>query len=183
MKNEDVEVVKRTLARIIPPRPEGTSEMVLQRYAKTLYAANKEFGDIFFDRLFETAPETRALFKNDIEETKQKFGNMLTLLTRSMNRLHDTLNTMQELGVTHMKAGVKIEHYQPFMAALLWTLRQRLGEEDFNEHVAKAWVAVLSRIAGIMVNAAYPEARGISQAEATAESQAEATANNPASEH
>ncbi len=51
---------------------------------------------------------------------------------------------------------------------MLWALREKLGEEDFNEHVAKAWVAVLSRIAGIMVNAAYPEARGISQAEATA---------------
>ncbi len=162
MNNEDVEIVKRTLARIIPPRPEGNSELVLQRYAKTLYEANKALGDIFFARLFETAPHTRELFKGDIEEQKQKFGNMLALLTRSMNRLHDTLNTMQELGVTHMKAGVKITDYQPFLSALLWALREKLGEEDFNEIVAKAWVAVLSRIAGIMVNAAYPEARGIS---------------------
>lgn len=162
MRNEDVEIVKRTLARIIPPRPEGNSELVLQRYQKALYDANKAFADIFYARLFETAPEVVELFKADtLEEQKQKFGNMVTLLTRSMNRLHDTLNTMQELGVTHMKLGVKIEHYQPFVAALLWALRQRLGEEDFNENVAKAWIAVMSRICGIMVNAAYPEARGV----------------------
>lgn len=163
MRNEDVEIVKRTLARIIPPRPEGNSELVLQRYQKALYDANKSLGDVFFARLFETAPDTRELFKGDLEEQKQKFINMLALLTRSMNRLHDTLNTMQELGVTHMKAGVKLEHYQPFLAALLWSLREKLGEEDFNENVAKAWIAVLSRIAGIMVNAAYPEARGVSK--------------------
>ncbi|MHB8885843.1 MAG: globin domain-containing protein [Methylovirgula sp.] len=168
MKNEDIEIVKRTLARIIPPRPEGNSELILQRYAKTLSEANKSLGELFYGRLFEIAPETRELFKGTLDEQYQKFGNMLALLTRSMNRLHDTLNTMQELGCTHMKAGVKMTDYQPFLAALLWALRQKLGEEDFNENVAKAWVAVLSRIAGIMVNAAYPEARGITQAEATA---------------
>jgi len=162
MRNEDVEIVKRTLARIIPPRPEGNSELVLQRYQKALYEANKALADIFYARLFETAPHTLELFKGDMEQQKQKFVNMVALLTRSMNRLHDTLNTMQELGVSHMKAGVKITDYQPFLSAFLWALRQRLGEEDFNENVAKAWVAVLSRIAGIMVNAAYPEARGIS---------------------
>lgn len=162
MRNEDVEIVKRTLARIIPPRPEGNSELVLQRYEKALFEANKGLADIFYARLFDTAPETRELFKGDLEQQKQKFVNMLALLTRSMNRLHDTLNTMQELGVTHMKLGVKIADYQPFLSALLWALRERLGEEDFNDVVAKAWIAVLSRIAGIMVNAAYPEARGIS---------------------
>lgn len=162
MKNEDVEIVKRTLARIIPPRPEGNSELILQRYQKALFEANKALADTFYERLFETAPETRELFKGDLEEHKQKFVNMLALLTRSMNRLHDTLNTMQELGVSHMKLGVKITDYQPFLSALLWSLRERLGEEDFNDVVAKAWIAVLSRIAGIMVNAAYPEARGIS---------------------
>jgi hemoglobin-like flavoprotein len=163
MRNEDVEIVKRTLARIIPPRPEGNSELILQRYQKALYEANKSLGDLFYARLFEQAPHLRELFKGSMDEQNQKFINMLALLTRSMNRLHDTLNTMQELGVTHMKAGVKMEDYQVFFSTLLWALREKLGEEDFNENVAKAWVAVLSRIAGIMVNAAYPEARGISQ--------------------
>lgn len=179
MKNEDVEIVKRTLARIIPPRPEGNSELILQRYTKALYEANKVLGDLFYARLFEIAPETRELFKGDMEAQNQKFVNMLVLLTRSMNRLHDTLNTMQELGVIHMKAGVKITDYQPFLSALLWALREKLGEEDFNDVVAKAWIAVLSRIAGIMVNAAYPEARGITQAEATANNAAEAGQEPP----
>ena len=128
MKNEDVEIVKRTLARIIPPRPEGNSELILQRYTKALYEANKVLGDLFYARLFEIAPETRELFKGDMEAQNQKFVNMLVLLTRSMNRLHDTLNTMQELGVIHMKAGVKITDYQPFLSALLWALREKLGE-------------------------------------------------------
>jgi hemoglobin-like flavoprotein len=159
MTNEQVEIVKRTLARVIPPRPEGTSEMILQRYAKLLHEANKSLADVMYDRLFEIDPNARELFTGDMEETKQKMMNMLQLLTRSMNRLHDTLNTMQELGCTHMKKGVKIEHYQPFLMALMYAVRQKLGDENFNEVVAEAWVAVLSRIAGIMVNAAYPEAR------------------------
>lgn len=159
MTNEQVEIVKRTLARLIPPRPEGASEMILQRYEKAKFEANKAFADVFYERLFEIAPETRAFFKNDFEKQKQNLMNMPALLIRSMNRLHDTLNTMQELGVTHMKLGIGIVHYQPFVQALLWTLRRQFGDEIFNEDVAKAWVAVMSRIAGIMCNAAYPEAR------------------------
>ncbi|HYP56653.1 MAG TPA: globin domain-containing protein [Beijerinckia sp.] len=160
MTNEQVEIVKRTIVRLLPPRPEGNSEMIIQRYEKQKKEANKAFGDVFYARLFEIAPETKELFK-DLEGTKQKFGDMLPLLTRSMNRLHDTLNTMQELGVTHWKAGVKLEHYQPFVKALLWTFHTQLGDEIFNGQVAEAFVAVISRICGIMCNAAYPEARGL----------------------
>jgi hemoglobin-like flavoprotein len=164
MTNEQVEIVKRTIVRVFPPRPEGSSEMIIQRYEKAKTDAAKAFGEVFFPRLFETAPELKELFK-DPDKTVLKFAEMLPLFFRSMNRLHDTLNTMQELGVSHMKAGVKLEHYQPFLSALLWTLRKMMGEEIFNEDVAKAYVAVLSRICGIMCNAAYPEARGISDGE------------------
>jgi hemoglobin-like flavoprotein len=160
MNNEQVEIVKRTIIRLLPPRPEGNSELVLQRYEKTKYAAYKAFGDVFYENLFKIAPETQELFTGDIEQQKQHLCAMLAMLTRSMNRLHDTLNTMQELGVTHMKKGVKAEHYQPFVKALLVTLHQMLGDEDFNSIVAEAWVAVFARIAGTMVNAAYPELRG-----------------------
>lgn len=167
MTNEQVEIVKRTIVRIFPPRPEGSSEMIIQRYEKAKFAAAQAFGEVFYARLFETAPEMKELFK-DPDKTVQKFADMLPLLFRSMNRLHDTINTMQELGVTHWKAGVKIEHYQPFLTALLWTFRQQMGDEIFNEDVAKAYVAVLSRICGIMCNAAYPELRGIEDPDAAA---------------
>ncbi|ACB93743.1 globin domain-containing protein [Beijerinckia indica] len=160
MNNEQVEIVKRTIIRLLPPRPEGNSEIIIQRYEKQKRDANQAFGDVFYPKLFELAPDTQELFK-DLEGTKQKFPDMLTLLVRSMNRLHDTLNTMQELGVTHMKLGVKVEHYQPFVKALLWTFHKQLGDEVFNGHVAEAFVAVLSRICGIMCNSAYPQIRGL----------------------
>ncbi len=160
MTNEQVEIVKRTMVRIFPPRPEGSSEIIIQRYEKAKFEASKAFGDVFFPRLFEVVPELKDVF-TDPSASAQQLGETLPLLFRSMNRLHDTLNTMQELGVTYMKAGLKLEHYQPFVSSLLWTFRERLGDEVFNEDVAKAYVAVLSRICGIMCNAAYPEARGI----------------------
>jgi len=160
MTNEQVEIVKRTMVRIFPPRPEGSSEIIIQRYEKAKFESSKAFGDVFFPRLFEMAPELKDVF-TDPATMAQQLGETLPLLFRSMNRLHDTLNTMQELGCTYMKAGLKIEHYQPFGASLLWTFRQMLGEEVFNEDVAKAYIGVLSRIFGIMCNAAYPAARGI----------------------
>lgn len=162
MTNEQVEIVKRTMVRIFPPRPEGSSEIIIQRYEKAKFEASKKFGDVFFPLLFERAPELEAVFP-DPAAAAQQLGESLPLFFRSMNRLHDTLNTMQELGVTYMKAGLKLEHYQPFVGSLLRTFYQILGDEVFNEEVAKAYVAVLSRIVGIMCNAAYPEARGIGE--------------------
>jgi hemoglobin-like flavoprotein len=183
MTNEQVEIVKRTFARIVPQRPEGTSEMVLQRYAKILHEANKKFADPFYERFFEKCPEAKELFKNDLEETKQKFMNQLSIYLRSMNRLHDTLNSMQYAGCDHMKVGVKIEHYQPFLSAFLYTLKDVLGEEDFNELVAQAWIAVLSRICGIMANAAYPEERNKAAAELAAKEEAAAAAARQQQSH
>jgi hemoglobin-like flavoprotein len=176
MTNEQVEIVKRTFARLIPPRPEGNSEMVLQRYAKLLHDANKKFADPFYEKFFQLCPDAQELFKNNLDETKQKFMVQLAIYTRSMNRLHDTLNSMQYSGCDHMKAGVKIEHYQPFVQAFLYTLRDQLGEEDFNDLVAQAWIAVLSRICGIMANAAYPDERNKAAAEEAAREEAEAAA-------
>lgn len=176
MTNEQVEIVKRTFARVIPQRPEGTSEMILQRYAKILHEANKKFADPFYERFFQTCPEAKELFKNDIEETKQKFMNQISIYLRSMNRLHDTLNSMQYAGCDHMKVGVKIEHYQPFVQSFLYTLKDVLGEEDFNDLVAQAWIAVLSRICGIMANAAYPDARNKAAEEEAAREEAAAAA-------
>jgi hemoglobin-like flavoprotein len=161
MTNEQVEVVKRTMVRIFPPRPEGSSEMIIQRYQKSKFEASKAFGEIFFPALFERTPDLKEVFP-DPDKSAQTIGETLPMLFRSMNRLHDTLNTMQELGVTLMKKGFKLEHYQPFIATMLLTFRKMLGDEVFNEDVAKAYVAVLARIAGIMCNSAYPEARGIS---------------------
>lgn len=160
MTNEQVDIVKRTMVRIFPPRPEGSSEIIIQRYEKAKFESSKAFGDVFFPRLFEQVPELKDVF-TDPAAAAQQLGETLPLFFRSMNRLHDTINSMQELGVTYMKAGVKLEHYQPIVAALLWTFREKLSDEVFNEDVAKAYVAVLSRIVGIMCNAAYPQARGI----------------------
>jgi len=58
MTNEQVEIVKRTIIRLIPPRPEGTSEMVLQRFEKQKFEAYKKFGDAFYEHLWEIAPDT-----------------------------------------------------------------------------------------------------------------------------
>jgi hemoglobin-like flavoprotein len=176
MTNEQVEIVKRTMVRIFPPRPEGSSEIIIQRYEKAKFEASKAFGEIFFPRLFDAAPELKEVF-TDPAAMAQQLGESLPLFFRSMNRLHDTINTMQELGVTFMKAGMKLDHYQQFVSSLLWAFREKLGDEVFNEDVAKAYVAVLSRIFGIMCNAAYPEARGIVAAPAgeSAAPQASAT--------
>jgi hemoglobin-like flavoprotein len=162
MTNEQVEIVKRTMVRIFPPRPEGSSEIIIQRYEKAKFEASKTFGEVFFPLLFEKAPELKEVFP-DPAAAAQQIGESLPLFFRSMNRLHDTLNSMQELGVSYMKAGLKLEHYQPFVGSLLRTFHKILGDEVFNEDVAMAYVAVLSRIVGIMCNAAYPEARGISE--------------------
>jgi hemoglobin-like flavoprotein len=165
MTNEQVEIVKRTFSRLVP-----------QRYAKILSEANKKFADPFYARFFEKCPEAEALFVNNLDETKQKFMNQISVYLRSMNRLHDTLNSMQYAGCDHMKAGVKIEHYQPFLSAFLYTMKEQLGDEDFNDLVAQAWIAVLSRICGIMANAAYPDERNKAAAELAAKEEAAAAA-------
>lgn len=108
--------------------------------------------DLFYDRLFEIAPETRKLFPQDMAEQKKKLMVMLATAVTNLHQLDTILPAVKALGQRHKGYGVTAEQYAPVGAALLWTLEKGLGA-DFTPETKEAWTAAYTALAGVMTNA------------------------------
>lgn len=108
--------------------------------------------DLFYNRLFEIAPETRPLFPQDLTEQKGKLMSMLGTAVTNLHKLDTILPAVKDLGQRHKGYGVTAAHYAPVGAALLWTLEKGLGP-DFTPEVKAAWTETYTALAGVMTGA------------------------------
>lgn len=113
--------------------------------------------DIFYQRLFEMAPEVKPLFKGDLKEQGRKLMATISVVVNSLDRLEQVLPAVKDLAVRHVGYGVRNEHYDVVGAALIWALTTGLGERFTEAHKA-AWTETYAALAGVM-RAAVSEAR------------------------
>jgi hemoglobin-like flavoprotein len=109
---------------------------------------------LFYGRLFEIAPETRALFKIDIREQAKKLMETLRTTVDALDRFEELLPVLADLGRSHFTHGVQPYQYEKLRAALLWAFGQALGHE-FDREIRAAWDQLLSSISAIMLTGGY----------------------------
>ena len=126
-------------------------ELVQRRFQKVVPIAGTA-ADLFYDRLFEIAPEMRSLFPDDISEQKRKLMAMLSTAVANLHKLDTILPAVKDLGQRHKGYGVMVVHYAPVGAALLWTLEKGLGS-DFTPDVKAAWTATYNALSSVMTGA------------------------------
>ena len=109
-------------------------------------------GPMFYNRLFEIAPEVKPLFgRTTIPEQSKKLLAMLTYVIRKLDRLEDILDEVAMLAKRHVKYGVEAKHFDAVGAALLWTLEKGLGEH-WNEEVKTAWITCYTLLSSAMIS-------------------------------
>ncbi|MBV8510349.1 MAG: hemin receptor, partial [Xanthobacteraceae bacterium] len=84
---------------------------------------------LFYDRLFEIAPDVKVLFRNDMTEQGRKLMKTLTVVVNGLGNLQTILPAASALAKNHVAYGVKPSHYTPVGEALLWTLQRGLGPD------------------------------------------------------
>lgn len=126
-------------------------ELVQTSFKKVVPIAGTA-ADLFYGRLFEIAPEVRAMFPEDMKEQQIKLMGMLGTAVSNLHRLGAILPAVKELGQRHKGYGVSVAHYAPVGAALLWTLEKGLGA-DFTPEVKAAWTETYTALAGVMTTA------------------------------
>jgi nitric oxide dioxygenase len=109
--------------------------------------------DLFYGRLFEIAPQVRAMFPEDISEQKKKLMAMLGTVVGGLNNLDTLMPAVRALGRRHGGYGAKAQHYAPVGSALLWTLEKGLGEA-FTPEVKDAWATAYIVLSTTMIDAA-----------------------------
>ncbi|QLG89393.1 hemin receptor [Chitinibacter bivalviorum] len=104
---------------------------------------------MFYAKLFEYAPQVRPLFKKDLSAQGNMLMATIKVAVRGLNDLNSLVPVLQQLAERHVNYGVKAEHYTPVGNALLWTLKQGLGEA-WTPELRQAWVDVFRLMATTM---------------------------------
>jgi hemoglobin-like flavoprotein len=110
-------------------------------------------GKMFYDRLFEIAPDTRLMFTGDMEAQSRKLMDTLALAVGMLRDMPTLVATLEALAKRHVDYGVRDEHYDTVGQALLWTLERGLGDA-FTPEARIAWTELYAAVAQIMRKAA-----------------------------
>jgi len=109
---------------------------------------------LFYERLFEIAPQVKAMFPADMTEQRRKLMATLAAVVNGLGDLNSILPAASALAKRHVSYGAKAEHYPVVGAALLWTLKKGLGDA-WTPDVADAWTAAYGTLSGYMISQAY----------------------------
>jgi len=113
---------------------------------------------LFYDRLFEVAPQVRSMFPADMTEQRKKLMTMLAAVVSGLGDLPSILPAASALAKRHVAYGAKPEHYPVVGAALLWTLEKGLGD-GWTPDVAAAWTTAYGTLSAFMISEAYGSAQ------------------------
>lgn len=108
----------------------------------------------FYAHLFRNAPDTKPLFRSDMELQGEKLLNTLGFVLDHLDDPDALLPAARDLAIRHEGYGVTAAHYDLVGTALLQTLEELIGA-DFTEEARDAWIAVYEHVAGEMKRAAY----------------------------
>ena len=112
---------------------------------------------LFYDRLFEVAPQVKAMFPADMTEQRKKLMATLAIVVNGLNDLDTILPAASALARRHVSYGAEATHYPVVGQALLWTLEQGLGP-SWTPEVAAAWTGAYTTLSGFMISEAYERA-------------------------
>ena len=108
---------------------------------------------LLYERLFEIAPELRAMFRSDMAEQGMQFMSTLGVILQHLDDPETLRPHLEHLAQGHAAYGVKAEHFEPMGQALIWSMRKTMGE-NFPEGAAAAWKAAYELLAREMVEMA-----------------------------
>jgi hemoglobin-like flavoprotein len=131
-------------------------ELIQQSFARLVPISDKAAA-LFYDRLFEVAPEVKPLFRGDMTGQGRKLMATLALVVNGLNKLDAILPAASVLAKRHVGYGVKAVHYAAVGAALLWTFEKGLGP-SWTPELAAAWTLAYATLSGFMIGEAYGQA-------------------------
>jgi len=134
MTPEDQSLVRDSFAKVEPITPQAAA--------------------MFYDRLFEIAPQVKAMFPADMTEQRKKLMATLAFVVNGLGNLESILPAASALAMRHVSYGARREHYPVVGAALLWTLEKGLGD-GWTPELADAWTAAYGTLSGFMISEAY----------------------------
>jgi len=132
--------------------------MLLQQSFVNVAPIAGQVAIMFYDRLFELAPQVKVIFPADMTEQRQKLMATLAVVVNGLSNLQSVLPAASALAKRHIAYGAKPEHYPVVGSALLWTLEKCLGDA-WTPEVAEAWAVAYGTLSTSMIEQAHGRAQ------------------------
>lgn len=104
--------------------------------------------DDFYARLFETRPDLRSKFPDDISVQRKKFADELTVIVLAIPDFGRFRKRAQELGARHRGYGIGPSHYAPVRESLLAALAE--ADPEWSDEAGRAWRSAYDLVAELM---------------------------------
>jgi hemoglobin-like flavoprotein len=132
-------------------------KLVQDSFAKVV-PISEQAAVLFYGRLFEIAPQVKAMFPADMTGQRKKLMATLAVVVNGLGNLASILPAASALAKRHVNYGAKPAHYPVVGSALLWTLEKGLGDA-WTPEVAEAWTAAYGTLSGYMISEGYGSAQ------------------------
>lgn len=126
---------------------------IRQNWAQAI-SAREIVGQVFYEFLFKTAPETRELFPESLDQQGRKLVQTLSWIVDHLEEADDLNAAADALALRHVGYGVTQDQYAAVGDALIATLKAGLGDA-FSEEDEAAWVRVYGTLSSRMIATAY----------------------------
>jgi hemoglobin-like flavoprotein len=110
-----------------------------------------ELMDLFYAKLFATAPAVKPLFaRTDLQKQKTILLGTLVLLRKSLRDLNAIVPKLHELGARHVAYGARPEHY-PVVGEVLIASMAEIAGTAWTAEYEQAWTKAFGIVAGAMI--------------------------------
>jgi methyl-accepting chemotaxis protein len=113
-----------------------------------------ELMDVFYEKLFATAPAVKPLFAStDLQKQKTMLLGTLVLLRKSLRNLDAIVPKLHELGARHVAYGAQAAHY-PVVGEVLIASMAQIAGSAWTDDYEQAWTKAFGIVAGAMIEGA-----------------------------
>lgn len=117
----------------------------------------EELVTVFYERLFERAPQVRPLFaRTDMARQRSMLLAALVLLRKSLRDLDAIAPKLRELGARHVAYGATADAY-PVVGEVLLASMAEIAGDAWSPEIETEWAAAYGLVAGLMLEGAEAE--------------------------
>lgn len=124
-------------------RIRATVDVLLQKIHETTA--------LFYDHLFATEPDLRAMFRGDMALQRQHFAAALAVILRNLTMLDVLTEPLRQLGANHAAIGVKPYQYPVVRDALIFAMSRTLADR-WTPDLADDWRELIDNVSRIMMS-------------------------------
>ena len=126
---------------------------LIRKSFDAMWPMRGDIAELCYGRLFELAPDAKALFSGDMERQRIKLMDMIAALVGSLDQHALFQSIVTHSGRQHARFGVQPSQYAAMGEALIWSLECKFGA-SFTPELRESWTALYAMVQVEMLCAA-----------------------------